>query len=183
VRIIGGVHKGRVLRVPGGLPVRPTTDFAKEGLFNMLSNRVDLDGAKVLDLFSGTGALSLEFASRGATVTAVDNNFKCIGFLRQEATKLDLPVNTLKSDVFAFLSSASGAYHLVFADPPFDLPNISEIHEKVMRNKLVADGGMLIIEHGPRTDLSMLEGFVEKRKYGNVSFSFFRICSKSAMIP
>lgn len=155
--------------------MRPTTDFAKEGLFNILNNRIDLEGANLLDLFSGTGHISLEFASRGAgTVTAVDENFKCVGFLRSAASDLDAPINTIKSDVFTFLKSATGSFDLIFADPPYDLPNIPEIHQLVMEKGLMAENGWLIIEHGPRTNLSQLAGFKDQRKYGNVNFSFFQ---------
>ena len=173
MRIIGGIHRGRVLRVPQGLPVRPTTDFAKEALFNILANRIDLEGAAALDLFSGTGNISLELASRGAVVTAVDSNFKCVSYIRETASKLGLAVSTVKSDVFGFLASATGKYDFVFADPPYDLEEIPRIHALVCERGLVSKGGMEIIEHGPRTDLSQLAGFESTRKYGNVSFSFF----------
>src|SRR5690606_31516749 len=112
MRIIGGRHRGRVLRVPPGLPVRPTTDFAKEGLFNILNNRVDLENCVVLDLFTGTGHIALEFASRGATpVTAVDENFRCVSFVREAAAKLDLGIKTVKDDVFHFLKNTSAKYN------------------------------------------------------------------------
>jgi 16S rRNA (guanine966-N2)-methyltransferase len=176
VRIIGGTHKGRAIRVPKGLPVRPTTDFAKEGLFNILTNKLDFEEMEVLDLFSGTGHISFEFGSRGARmVQAVDANFRCVAFIRDTASMLQLPVNTLKSDVFAFLKNCHSSFDLIFADPPYDLENIPEIHRLVISGKLLKPGGMLIIEHGPRTDLSMLEGFSQARKYGNVSFSFFEV--------
>src|SRR5688572_7665549 len=125
MRIIGGIHKGRNIKVPPGLPVRPTTDFAKEGLFNILVNRYDLSEARVLDLFSGTGHISLEFASRGSThVTAVDQNFRCAGFLREMASQLDLNISAQKSDVFQYLKSCSSTFDIVFADPPYDLKEI-----------------------------------------------------------
>jgi 16S rRNA (guanine966-N2)-methyltransferase len=175
VRIIGGLYKGRSFNVPKGLPVRPTTDFAKEGLFNILNNRVDLDGSKVLDLFSGTGHISLEFASRGASsVTAVDMHMKCVGFLRTSATELQAPIHTVKSEVFAFLKTTMGPYDVIFADPPYELPNIEEIHKWVFEKNLLAEEAWLIIEHGPRTNLSTLSGFKDQRKYGNVNFSFFQ---------
>jgi 16S rRNA (guanine966-N2)-methyltransferase len=162
------------MRVPKGLPVRPTTDFAKEGLFNMLQSRIDFDGISVLDLFSGTGHISLEFASRGAKhVQAVDENFRCVGFLRSVADELDLPVTTLKQDVFSYLRNSAAKYDLVFADPPYDLARIPELHELIFSRALLNEGGLLIIEHGPRTDLSALKGFIQQRKYGNVNFSFF----------
>lgn len=175
MRIIGGIYKGRAIKVGKGLPVRPTTDFAKEGLFNMLNSRLDFDGLEVLDLFSGTGHISLEFASRGAkSVTAVDENMKCIGFLRSTATELKLNINTLKSDVFDFLKNSHATFDLIFADPPYELVNITDIHKLVFEKGLLNPDGLLIIEHGPRTKLEELPGFVQHRKYGNVNFSFFK---------
>lgn len=174
MRIIGGMHKGRVIKVPFNLPVRPTTDFAKEGLFNILANRIGFEGLSMLDLFSGTGHISLEFASRGSRpVTAVDQNAKCASFLRSAAKQLDLEVSTIKSDVFGFLKSSVSTFDLIFADPPYSLPNIPDIHRLVFENKLLNPGGLLIIEHGPRTSLGHLPGFIQHRKYGNVNFSFF----------
>lgn len=175
MRIIGGQYKGRSFSLPKGLPVRPTTDFAKEGLFNILNNRIDLDGTTVLDLFSGTGHISLELASRGAaSITAVDVHMKCVGFLRSAASELKAPIQTVKSEVFSFLKSAHGSYDLIFADPPYDLPNIPEIHQWVFDRNLLNTSAWLIIEHGPRTNLSALAGFKDQRKYGNVNFSFFQ---------
>jgi 16S rRNA (guanine966-N2)-methyltransferase len=173
VRIIGGKHKGRTIHVKKGLDVRPTTDFAKEGLFNILSNKIDFEGLEVLDLFSGTGNIAFEFASRGANVTSVDKHPDCTRFISNTAKELDLNIYTVKSDVFKFLQGHSHAHDIVFADPPYELENIPEIHQLVMQNKLVKEGGWLIIEHGPRTDLSQLPHFFEHRKYGNVNFSFF----------
>lgn len=175
MRIIGGVHKGRVLKVPPNLPVRPTTDFAKEGLFNILANKVSFEDGTVLDLFTGTGHISLEFASRGSgSITAVDQNVKCVAFLRSAAKQLNLDtINTVKSDVFDFLKNSMSAFDLIFADPPYNLPNIPDIHRLVFEKNLLKPGGLLIIEHGPRTSLADLPGFTQQRKYGNVNFSFF----------
>jgi 16S rRNA (guanine966-N2)-methyltransferase len=174
MRIIGGVHKGRTIKVPRNLPVRPTTDFAKEALFNILANRLDFDGLKVLDLFSGTGHISLEFASRGSTnITSVDSNYKCIAFQRMAGDQFDLAFTAVKADVFDFLRSCGDKFDLIFADPPYDLENIPEIHRLVYDKLLLSDEGLLIIEHGPRTRLEDLKGFEKQRKYGNVNFSFF----------
>lgn len=173
MRIIGGIHRGKRIDVVKGLPVRPTTDFAKEALFNILNNKLDLDGAEVLDLFAGTGNIALECASRGAAVTAVDAHYGCNRFISDTAKKLELNINTFKSDVFKFLAVHHKPYDLVFADPPYDLENIADIHTHVMTNNLLKEGGLLIIEHGPSTKLETLEHFAEHRKYGNVNFSFF----------
>lgn len=174
MRIIGGIHKGKRIDVVKGLPVRPTTDFAKEALFNILNNKIEFDGIQVLDLFSGTGNISLECASRGANVTSIDANFKCMKFISDTAKQLNLPVNTFKSDVFKFIGSHHHAYDLIFADPPYDLENIPDIHKYVFENNLLKENGWLIIEHGAKTKLETLPHFAEHRKYGNVNFSFFK---------
>lgn len=173
MRIIGGIHKGKRIDVVKGLPVRPTTDFAKEALFNILINKLDFENLQVLDLFSGTGNISLECASRGANVTAIDANFKCTKFVHDTAKQLNLLVNTYKSDVFKFISSHEQSYDLIFADPPYDLVNIPDIHKYVFENHLLKENGWLIIEHGAKTKLETLPYFTEHRKYGNVNFSFF----------
>jgi len=173
VRIIGGVHKGRSLQPPKGLVLRPTTDFAKESLFNILNNRVDFEDLKVLDLFCGTGNISFEFASRGSVVDAVDQNLSGVKFITSTAKDLKLRINSLKSDVFRFLQNCSGSYDLIFADPPYELENIPQIHSLVFEKNILSQKGWLIIEHGAKTDLSALAHFHEHRKYGNVNFSFF----------
>lgn len=174
MRIIGGTYKGKVIKLPKDLPVRPTTDFAKEGLFNILANKIDMDGLSVLDLFSGTGHISLEFASRGAgSITGVDKSFKCAGFLRSISKELNFNINAIKSDVFDFLKNCPSTFDLVFADPPYDMEEIPKIHELVFEKNLLNENGILIIEHGPKTKLEHLSGFTQHRKYGNVNFSFF----------
>ncbi|MEO6302308.1 MAG: RsmD family RNA methyltransferase [Bacteroidia bacterium] len=174
MRIINGTHKGRVIKVPKDLPVRPTTDFAKEGLFNILNNRINYDETKVLDLFSGTGHISLEFASRGSTnILSIDKHFKCVGFLKGISKELKFEIDTIKSDVFDFLKNCNQKFDLIFADPPYELENIPTIHQLVFDKQLLNEDGLLIIEHGPRTNLEALKGFVQKRSYGNVNFSFF----------
>lgn len=182
MRIIGGIHSGKTIHVSKGMDVRPTTDFAKEGLFNILNNKLDFEGLEVLDLFSGTGNIAFEFASRGAKVTCLDKNFECSKFISETAKKLNLNINTLKGDVFKFLKTQSSTssltgnqkYDLIFADPPFLLETIPEIHQLVMEHNLLKENAWLIIEHGPTTKLNELSHFFEQRKYGNVNFSFFR---------
>ena len=184
MRIIGGRHKGKTIKVPKGLPVRPTTDFAKEGLFNILTNRIDFEEVSVLDLFSGTGHISLEFASRGSkNQVAVDSSFKCAGFLRAISQELGYNIQAVKADVFDFLKSGSSRYDLIFADPPYDLENIAMIHQLVFDKNLLLEDGLLIIEHGPKTHLDTLKGFLQQRKYGNVNFSFFENISKTETAP
>lgn len=174
MRIINGTHRGKIIKVPKGLPVRPTTDFAKEALFNILANKIDFENTSVLDLFSGTGHISLEFASRGSkNVTAIDKNIQCVVFLNNISKELDFNINTSKGDVFELLKKTKSKYDVIFADPPYDLENIAEINELVFTHELLNPEGILIIEHGPKTNLEACKGFTQHRKYGNVNFSFF----------
>lgn len=129
---------------------------------------------QVLDLFAGTGNIAFEFASRGSYVTSVDKNFDCVKFVSKTAKELNLNISTLKSDVFKFLKTHNSKYDLIFADPPYALENIPEIHQIVFENNLLKEDAWLIIEHGPTTKLDSLSHFIEQRKYGNVNFSFFQ---------
>lgn len=175
MRIIGGKFNGKILKVPNGLPVRPTTDFAKEALFNILQGKFDYDQISMLDLFAGTGHISYEFASRGTTsITSVDQSFKCCGYIRSISQELNFRIQVVKADVFDFLKKDKQKYDLIFADPPYDLDKIPLIHELVSANELLNKDGLLIIEHGAKTKLDSLKGFQSQRKYGNVNFSFFR---------
>jgi len=175
LRIIGGIYKGKQIIAPKNLPVRPTTDFAKEGLFNILNNKVDFEGLTVLDLFCGTGNISLEFASRGAQkIYAIDKHTPCLYFVKDTAKALKLnSIITDRADVFKYLEKSHSTFDVIFADPPYELENIAEIHELVFKQNLLNEDGWLIIEHGPKTDLSNKLNYVETRKYGNVHFSFF----------
>ena len=151
--------------------------MAKEALFNILRNRYMFSRLTVLDLFSGTGNISYEFASRGSkTITAVDGNYNCVKFINTTAGHFDMDINAFKSDVFKYLERASGAqYDIVFADPPYDLSTeqVKKIAELVFDNNLLAKNGSLIIEHGRETDLSDGRNFREFRRYGGSVFSFF----------
>ncbi len=175
MRIIGGTLKGRRFTAPKNLPVRPTTDMAKEALFNILENRLDLETLKVLDLFSGTGSISLEFASRGAeTITSVDLNFGCVNFLKQTAKESNLTqIKLIKSDVFKFLNACNEKFDLIFADPPYDIAKIPDIAKIVFERSLLNEKGLLIIEHQSMQNLAIHPQFIEKRKYGYSTFSFF----------
>lgn len=175
MRIIGGKLKGRQFHAPSKLPVRPTTDMAKEALFNILSNSYDLSECEVLDLFSGTGSVSIEFASRGIKqVTAVDKHPGCVQWLKsvREQHQLD-EIYPQRADTFKFLLEDTHQYHIIFADPPYDLPDIPMIPQLVFKNDLLKKNGTLIVEHPPMLKLDNLHGFKEVRKYGNSSFSFF----------
>ncbi|UEG52747.1 16S rRNA (guanine(966)-N(2))-methyltransferase RsmD [Mucilaginibacter daejeonensis] len=177
MRIIGGRLKGLRLDPPKNLPVRPTTDMAKEALFNILQNQIDLEGIKVLDLFSGTGNLALEFASRFAqSVTAVDRSIHCINYLKGTARKHGLTqISTYKADVFKYLEMETEQYDLIFADPPYDLSRIPEIPKIIFEKNLLLPGGMLIVEHQSMQNLSNHFNFTEQRRYGHSSFSFFHL--------
>ncbi len=176
MRIISGLYKGRRITAPKKLPVRPTTDMAKEALFNILNNQYYFDDISVLDLFSGTGNISYEFASRGAeNVTAVDANFGCIKFINETAEDFDMTITTIKSDVFKFLEKSKQKHDIIFADPPYalELDAFSKIPELVFKNELLEDNGILVVEHSKHTDLSQLQYFAYSKGYGGNMFSFF----------
>lgn len=176
MRIISGSYKGKRLTAPKKLPVRPTTDMAKEALFNILNNNYHLQGLKVLDLFSGTGNIAYEFASRGAApITAVDGNFDCVKFIKKTAKELDFDIQIIKSDVFKYLEKTAIKADIIFADPPydFDTEKFIEIVELVFENQLLNEDGRLIIEHSKHTDLSSSPHYVDARRYGGSVFSFF----------
>ncbi len=175
MRIIGGSLKGLRIHPPANLPVRPTTDVAKEALFNILYNQIEFDDIRVLDLFSGTGNISLEFASRGVKeVVAVDREFGCYNYLKRTAKELKLEnIQTNKADVFKFLELETGHYNLIFADPRFDLPQITSIARIVFEKNLLIPGGLLIVEHPSMKNIGNHPNFKEQRQYGSSSFSFF----------
>jgi 16S rRNA (guanine966-N2)-methyltransferase len=175
MRIIGGKLKGLRFYPPKNLPVRPTTDLAKEALFNILQNLYDLNTLHILDLFSGTGNISIEFGSRGAEkIISVDKNFGCYNYIKQIALDQKLnQIKAVKADVFKFLNQETDQFDLIFADPPYDLNRIPEIPHLVFERKLLTKNGMLIVEHQSMQDLSPHPNFKENRKYGYSSFSFF----------
>ena len=149
MRIISGKYKGRRIFPPKNLPVRPTTDMSKEALFNVLNNHFSFDSLKVLDLFSGTGNISFEFASRGsAPITAVDGDFGCVKFIKQVASEYDFDIAATKSDVFKFLENCKTSYDIIFADPPYGLDQASfeKIALTIFERDLLNEEGMMIIE-------------------------------------
>ncbi|MCZ4245058.1 16S rRNA (guanine(966)-N(2))-methyltransferase RsmD [Pedobacter punctiformis] len=175
MRIIGGRLKGIRLQPPANLPVRPTTDMAKEALFNILNNKFDFENCSVLDLFCGTGNLTFEFASRNAeSILAVDMNFGCVNWVKNTAKQYEFDqVEVRKGDVFKLLKQLTGGYDLIFADPPYNLPNIPQIPILVKEQQLLKPDGLLIVEHQSNMKLDNQPGYKETRKYGNSSFSFF----------
>lgn len=180
MRIISGKYKGRKLNPPKKLPVRPTTDMAKEALFNIINNLYYFDEIAVLDLFAGTGSLSIEFGSRGTeTIISVDENFGCIKFINQMAEEFDLPIQTIKSDVFKFLEKTQVKSNLIFADPPYAFTDeqFSKIVELVFENELLEEDGLLVVEHSKHTKISHLDHFSYDKSYGGNKFSFFELTS------
>ncbi len=180
MRIISGQYKGRRIQAPKNLPVRPTTDMSKEALFNILNNHFNFVTLKVLDLFAGTGNISYEFASRGSEpIIAVDANFGCISFIKKTTEHYEFNITAIKSDVFQFLEKTKGNFDLIFADPPYDLDQakFEKINELVFQNKLLAEEGMLIIEHSKHTKLSHLQYFSFAKAYGGSVFSFFEVAN------
>ena len=176
MRIIGGEHSGKQIVTDNKLTLRPTTDFAKEGLFNILSNRFDLETFDVLDLFSGTGSISYEFASRGCSVIhAVEMDSRHIAFIRATAGKFGFgKIRAIRDDVFHFLSICKAQYDIVFADPPYEMLHIDEIPALVFGNGILKSDGILILEHSKRNDFTEHERLTDHRRYGNVHFSFFK---------
>ncbi|MDD3875338.1 MAG: 16S rRNA (guanine(966)-N(2))-methyltransferase RsmD [Bacteroidales bacterium] len=177
MRIIAGSLKGRRLHVGKSLNVRPTTDFAKESLFNILNNKTDYNNLEVLDLFSGTGSISFEFVSRGVkSVTALEKNFKCVEYIRKNIDLLCLDnIKIVKMNVFEFLGVCKNPFDIIFADPPYDMKNVPEIIDIVFANNLLAKNGFLILEHSAAHNFSSHPNFSETRQYGSVNFSFFKL--------
>jgi 16S rRNA (guanine(966)-N(2))-methyltransferase RsmD len=175
MRIISGKHKGKRLVAPKKLPVRPTTDFAKEALFNILNNRFYFDNISVLDLFSGTGNISYEFASRGTkSITSVDGHYSCVAYIKKTAEELELPITTIKSDVFSYLQKVPVDADIVFADPPYDF-STTEFNRIValVFAEITNQDTLLIIEHSKHTSLEDHQLFSYEKRYGGSVFSFF----------
>lgn len=175
MRIISGDFKGRSIEVPRNFRGRPTTDYARESLFNILAHRMDMEGASVLDLFSGTGAVSVECASRGASaVLAVELSPVHVKFIRRNFDTFGMDhAEVIRHDVFRFLETGKGKFEFIFADPPYDLPGLIKLPEIVRSSGMLKENGIFVLEHPDKTDFSAVPGFEEYRRYGNVNFSFF----------
>ena len=176
MRIITGKYKGRHFEVPRSFKARPTTDFAKENLFNVLRGYTDFEGATALDLFAGTGSITLELLSRGCErVVCVEKDpfhYRVIEeFLYRLKDENALPV---RGDVFKFLNSTHEQFDIIFADPPYTLPNIPDLPDLVLERNLLREDGVVVLEHGKRDDFKSHPRFVEHRAYGSVNFSFFQ---------
>lgn len=176
MRIISGTHKSIIINAPKGLPVRPTTDRAKESLFNILENNFNFDELNCLDLFSGTGNIAYELCSRGALkVTSVDIDYGCVKFIKEMILKHHFSqLSVFKKDVFTFINQCTEKFDIIFADAPYALDKLASISELIFEKKLLNNNAWLIVEHPSNLDLSQQKHFFEKRIYGQSTFSFFK---------
>ncbi|MDO5523808.1 MAG: 16S rRNA (guanine(966)-N(2))-methyltransferase RsmD [Bacteroidia bacterium] len=175
MRIISGKYKSRRIQVPANLKARPTTDFARESLFNVLNNTVDWEETTALDLFSGTGSVALELVSRGCPfVVCVEKNPNHYNFICKTQEMLGAKeLFPIKADAFKYLQAVKQKFDLIFADPPYDLPELEKIPSLILEKDLLKEGGIFVMEHSQNHDFSHLPLFTKERKYGNVHFSFF----------
>lgn len=175
MRIISGKYRGKRLNPPAGFSARPTTDFARESLFNILATRYDFEGLHVLDLFAGTGSIGLEFASRGASsVTMVEVNYKHYDFIRNTLSSLDLPgTKVVHTNTRTFIRGCHSKFDIIFADPPYDLEWLAEIPDLVLGSNLLNKDSVFILEHPKGTSFTGHPLFREHRNYGSVNFSLF----------
>ena len=174
MRIISGKYKSRRIQVPSNLKARPTTDFAKENLFNILNNRIDWEETTALDLFSGTGSIALELVSRGCPyVVSVEQNQNHFNFICQAQEKLGAKeLFPVRADVFKYLQSLRQQFDLIFADPPYELAGIERLPLIIFEKNLLKAGGLFVLEHSRKFNFSHLPHFQEERTYGSVHFSF-----------
>lgn len=176
MRIITGIYKGRRFDIPRTFKARPTTDFAKENIFNVLGGYIDFAESSALDLFAGTGSISLEMLSRGCTsVVSIEKDRDHANFIRQCMQKIGTENNILmRADVFKFIKTCRQKFDIIFADPPYDLPELPTIPQLILSQNILSEGGILVFEHGQRNDFSAIPQFIEHRSYGSVNFSLFR---------
>ena len=177
MRIIRGKYGRRRFDVPNNISARPTTDFARENIFNVLENIVDFDGLAALDLFAGTGAISFEFLSRGCeTVTAIEKATTQYNFIRKVAQQLNCNnLHVVKGDALKYVESTLSKFDLIFADPPYDLPDFDKIPELILGSQMLKPDTVIVIEHSKKYDFSHLPHFSDHRVYGSVNFSIFRM--------
>lgn len=175
MRIISGIYKGRRIQASNKITARPTTDFAKEGLFNILNNQIDLEGIRVLDLFAGTGSIGIECISRACReVIAVELNENHGAYIRKVCNELKISNLFLhKADVFKFIPNCHSKFDLIFADPPYDLDKLTILPDLIFSHELLQDDGLFVLEHGTKQQFDTHPHFLFHRKYGNVNFSFF----------
>lgn len=175
MRIISGLYKSKRISPPKNLPVRPTTDMAKEGIFNVINNEFYFENLTILDLFAGTGNISYEFASRGVkSITSVDNNYNCVKYIKSMAAEMGFDQMTvLKSDVSKYVTATKTTFRMVYADPPYNMEGQTELITAILNGDLIESEGWLIMEHDEYHNFSDIEGFTEQRRYGSVNFSIF----------
>ena len=175
MRIITGIYKGRHFDIPRSFKARPTTDFAKENIFNVINGYVDMEGANALDLFAGTGAITFEFLSRGCKeVTAVEKANVQSAFIRKVAAELgEKNLNLIKGDALKFAATSIKKFDIIFADPPYDLPEFEKVATTVLNSNMLKPNTIFILEHSKAYDFSGLPHFAEHRVYGSVNFSIF----------
>ncbi len=176
MRIIGGTFSGRRFSPPTSTPARPTTDVAKEGLFNTLQNLMDIEDSKTCDLFGGTGSISYELASRGAgELVLIERDMGNINFIKKTAKELGIAdrLHIIKGDVFKFMKQNTEQYNFIFAGPPYALVNIDDIPMLVFEKNMLAPGGIFVLEHTPRNDYQGHPHFLRMKNYGTTIFSFF----------
>lgn len=177
MRIIGGEFKGRRFSPPSSFKARPTTDFARESLFNVLNNRIDFEETKVLDLFAGTGSISFEFVSRGCkNVTCIEMAGPHFAFIRKCIAELGFEnqISAIKGDVFKYIDKPSDSFDLIFSDAPFDLKTADDLPSKIMESSILREDGVYVMEHSDKKTFASHPNFSEVRKYGKVNFTFFK---------
>ncbi len=176
MRIISGKYRGRRINPPKNISARPTTDFAKESLFNLLQNRMDFEGVEMLDLFAGTGSIGLEFVSRGAReVTSVELAHVQQNFIISTCKQLGVNnLRVIRGDVFKYINSCALKYDFIYADPPYALPELPTLPDLIFEKDMLKAGGWFVLEHSESNDFSSHEHFYESRRYGSVNFTFFR---------
>ncbi|MCX6180952.1 MAG: RsmD family RNA methyltransferase [Bacteroidetes bacterium] len=177
MRIVSGQFKGRKFSPPNNLPTRPTTDQAKEAIFNIFNNNFEFENLAVLDLFTGTGNITFEFASRGVTdITCVEQNFKCCDFIKTTSEVLGISPRIIKADVFKWVEQNKGKkFDIIFADPPYELPHLKTIPALIFNAGILKEGGWLVLEHPKEISFSGEENFAWHRNYGHVNFSVFEV--------
>ncbi|MBP7400017.1 MAG: RsmD family RNA methyltransferase [Chitinophagales bacterium] len=176
MRIISGNLKGRRFNPPVKIPARPTTDSAKEGLFNILTNIIDFESVSFLDLFGGTGSISYEMGSRGCTeIVCIEKDVKSVNFIRQTATEFQLPITVIQMDVFEYMRSTRTAFDVIFAGPPYKLDLLDQIPDEIFAAELLKPDGLFILEHNPHHNFDAHPHFKRKRNYGTTIFSIFEL--------
>jgi 16S rRNA (guanine(966)-N(2))-methyltransferase RsmD len=177
MRVVGGQLGGRRFQPPASMPhTRPTTDIAKEGLFNILQQYLDYDSIRTLDLFGGTGSISYELASRGVTdLTIVEQDATMYQFIKKTAGEFNIPMRFVKQEVFRYIATCPETFDFIFAGPPYALGTIDDLPRRILQKPLLKPGGVFVLEHTPRNNYETFEGFFRVKNYGTTLFSFFRL--------